>query len=73
MLWSLNVPLRGKEAVIVGASNIVGVPMSLLLLREGCTVHICHIDTQDTANHARQADILVVAVGKACAPSTHGY
>ena len=39
--------------------------MALLLLREGCTVHVCHIDTQDTAAHARRADILVVAVGKA--------
>jgi len=64
MIKSLEMPLRGKEAVIVGASNIVGVPMMLLLLNEGCTVSICHIDTQDSAAHTRTADILVVAVGK---------
>jgi len=57
--------LRGKEAVVIGASNIVGVPMALLLLREGCTVTVCHIDTVNTRAHARTADILVVAVGKA--------
>ena len=65
MLKALDIPLRGKEAVVVGASNIVGVPMMLLLLKEGCTVSVCHIDTADTAAHTRQADILVVAVGKA--------
>lgn len=65
LLKSTGVPLRGKEAVIVGASNIVGIPMMLLLLKEGCTVSICHIDTADSAWHARNADILVVAVGKA--------
>lgn len=57
--------LRGCEAVVIGASNIVGVPMGLLLVREGCTVTTCHIDTKDVAFQARMADILVVAVGKA--------
>jgi len=65
LLESLVVPLRGKVAVIVGASNIVGIPMMLMLLKEGCTVNICHIDTVDVAWHARTADILIVAVGKA--------
>ena len=65
LVQSCGVPLRGKEAVIIGASNIVGVPMALLLLGEGCTVSVCHIDTTDTAAHARRADILVVACGVA--------
>merc|ERR1712224_616431 len=65
LLKSVGVPLRGKEAVVVGASNIVGIPMALLLLKEGCTTSICHIDTVDVASHTRKADIVVVAVGKA--------
>lgn len=65
LLHSLGISLRGKEAVVVGASNIVGIPMTLLLLKEGCTVSVCHIDTVDPAVHTRTADILVVAVGKA--------
>ena len=48
----------------IGASNIVGRPMSLELLLAGCTVTTCHRFTKDSAAHARQADILVVAVGK---------
>ncbi|NLI27151.1 MAG: bifunctional methylenetetrahydrofolate dehydrogenase/methenyltetrahydrofolate cyclohydrolase FolD [Acetobacter sp.] len=55
--------LRGMHAVIVGASNLVGKPMAQLLLIEGCTVSIAHIDTRDPASLARQADILVVATG----------
>lgn len=65
MIKSTGISLRGKEAVVIGASNIVGMPMELLLLKEGCTVSLCHIDTVDTASHARRADVLVVAVGKA--------
>ena len=65
LIRSVGTPLQGKEAVVIGASNIVGTPMALLLLREGCTVHVCHIDTRDTAAIARTADILVVAVGRA--------
>mmetsp|Transcript_29210 Transcript_29210/g.74245 ORF Transcript_29210/g.74245 Transcript_29210/m.74245 type:complete len:343 (+) Transcript_29210:75-1103(+) len=65
LIKSVGVPLRGREAVVVGASNIVGIPMALLLMKEGCTVCTCHIDTDDPASHARKADILVVAVGKA--------
>lgn len=56
--------IRGKHAVIVGASNIVGRPMGLELLLKGCTVTTCHRFTKDTASHVRQADIVVVAVGK---------
>lgn len=58
-------PIRGQNAVVVGASNIVGRPMSLELLLAGCTVTTCHRFTKDTASHTRQADIVVVAVGKA--------
>jgi methylenetetrahydrofolate dehydrogenase (NADP+)/methenyltetrahydrofolate cyclohydrolase len=54
----------GREAVIVGASNIVGRPMGLELLLAGCTVTTCHRFTRNLAEHVAQADILVVAVGK---------
>lgn len=56
--------VRGKHAVIVGASNIVGRPMGLELLLKGCTVTTCHRFTKDLAHHVQQADIVVVAVGK---------
>ena len=56
--------LRGRHAVIVGASNIVGRPMSLELLIAGCTVTTCHRFTHDLASHVTRADILIVAVGK---------
>ncbi|OUJ13930.1 bifunctional methylenetetrahydrofolate dehydrogenase/methenyltetrahydrofolate cyclohydrolase [Acetobacter okinawensis] len=55
--------MKGKHAVVIGASNLVGKPMALLLLGEGCTVSIAHIHTRDTAALAREADILVVATG----------
>lgn len=55
--------LRGLNAVVIGASNLVGRPMAQLLLREGCTVTVAHIDTRDPQALARQADILVVATG----------
>ena len=54
----------GKEAVVVGRSNIVGKPMALLLLQENATVTICHSRTVDLASHTRRADILVAAIGK---------
>jgi methylenetetrahydrofolate dehydrogenase (NADP+)/methenyltetrahydrofolate cyclohydrolase len=54
----------GREAVVVGASNIVGRPMGLELLLAGCTVTTCHRFTRDLEHHVSQADILVVAVGK---------
>lgn len=56
--------LYGQHAVIVGASNIVGRPMALELLLAGCTVTVTHRFTKDLEQHVRQADILVVAVGK---------
>lgn len=64
LLKSTNQLLKGKEAVIVGASNIVGRPMSLELLLLGCTTTVCHRFTTDLESHVRAADILVVAVGK---------
>ena len=64
LLNSTSVEIRGKEAVVVGASNIVGRPMSLELLLAGCTVTTCHRFTQDLHAHVARADILVVAVGK---------
>lgn len=57
--------IAGKHVVVVGRSNIVGKPVSLLLLQENATVTICHSRTQNMADITRQADILVVAVGKA--------
>ena len=65
MIKSTGVNLSGKEAVVIGRSNIVGKPMAMLLLKENCTVTICHSRTQNLADHTRRADILVAAVGKA--------
>ncbi|MDE1514415.1 MULTISPECIES: bifunctional methylenetetrahydrofolate dehydrogenase/methenyltetrahydrofolate cyclohydrolase FolD [Vibrio] len=65
LLERYHIPLHGKHAVIVGASNIVGRPMTLELLLAGCTTTTCHRFTQDLESHVRQADLLVVAVGKA--------
>lgn len=56
--------LRGKHAVVVGRSNIVGKPMAMLLLHANATVTICHSGTSDLAAQCRQADVLVAAVGK---------
>lgn len=64
LLDRYNIELRGKHAVIVGASNIVGRPMTLELLLAGCTTTTCHRFTKDLENHVRQADVVVVAVGK---------
>lgn len=64
MLEHIGAPLRGQNAVVVGASNIVGRPMALELLLMGATTTVCHRFTADLAAHVRRADILVVAVGK---------
>lgn len=64
LLDRYNVELRGKHAVVVGASNIVGRPMTLELLLAGCTTTTCHRFTKDLESHVRQADVVVVAVGK---------
>jgi methylenetetrahydrofolate dehydrogenase (NADP+)/methenyltetrahydrofolate cyclohydrolase len=59
-----HIPIRGQHAVIVGASNIVGKPMAMMLLHDGATVTICNSKTRDLGALTRQADILVVATGK---------
>lgn len=64
LLESTGVDLRGKDAVVVGASNHVGRPMTLELLLAGSTVATCHRFTKDLASYVRNADVLVVAVGK---------
>ena len=64
MLKACGVPLAGREAVVIGRSNIVGKPVAMLLLNENCTVTICHSRTADLASHTRRADILIAAVGK---------
>jgi methylenetetrahydrofolate dehydrogenase (NADP+)/methenyltetrahydrofolate cyclohydrolase len=64
LLESIEYPLRGARAVIVGASNIVGKPMAMLLLQAGATVTICNSKTRDLAHHTKDADVLVVATGK---------
>ena len=65
MIRRTGVDLNGKEAVVVGRSNIVGKPMAMLLLQQNCTVTMCHSRTADLAAHTRRADVLVAAVGKA--------
>ena len=57
-------PLEGREAVVIGRSDIVGKPVALLLLREQCTVTICHSRTRDLPAVARRADLLVAAIGR---------
>lgn len=64
LLDHTGVDLYGKEAVVVGASNIVGRPMALELLLAGCTVTSCHRFTRDLEAHVGRAEVLVVAVGK---------
>ena len=63
MLHSYQIPVEGKECVVIGRSNIVGKPMGMLLLHENGTVTICHSRTKNLAEVCRRADILVVAVG----------
>ena len=68
MLAEAGVETAGKEAVIIGRSNIVGKPMAALLIQSGkgadCTVTICHSRTKDLAAHTRRADILIAAIGR---------
>lgn len=64
LLEETGLPIEGKEAVIIGRSNIVGKPVALMLLSKSATVTICHSKTRDLATHARRADILVAAIGK---------
>lgn len=64
LLEATGLPLQGLNAVVVGASNIVGRPMALELLSANCTVTICHRYTTNLASHVKQADILISAIGK---------
>ena len=64
MIRRSGIDMKGKEAVVVGRSNIVGKPMAMLLLQKDCTVTMCHSKTADLAAHTRRADILVAAVGR---------
>jgi methylenetetrahydrofolate dehydrogenase (NADP+)/methenyltetrahydrofolate cyclohydrolase len=65
LIESTGVELEGKHAVVVGRSNIVGKPISILLQQKNCTVTMCHSRTKPLADYTKQADILVVAIGKA--------
>lgn len=65
LLDRTGVTIRGKEAVVLGRSNIVGLPVSMLLLKRDATVTICHSRSQDLPAICRRADILVAAVGRA--------
>ena len=64
LMEAYDIPIAGKHAVIIGRSNIVGKPMAMLLLAKDATVTICHSKTQNLPDIARQADILVAAVGR---------
>jgi len=64
MLESIGYQLRGKHAVVIGRSNIVGKPMAMMLLAQSATVTICHSATADLGAMTRQADVIVAAVGK---------
>ena len=65
LLEAYNIPTRGRHAVVIGRSNIVGKPMAMLLLAADATVTVCHSKTENLADITRQADILVAAVGRA--------
>lgn len=65
MLKSENIDIEGKNVVVLGRSNIVGKPMAALMLKENATVTICHSKTKVLKNFTKEADILIVAIGKA--------
>jgi methylenetetrahydrofolate dehydrogenase (NADP+)/methenyltetrahydrofolate cyclohydrolase len=64
LLDHYDIPIRGREVVVVGHSNIVGKPISMMMLNRNATVTTCHIYTKDLSAHTKRADILIVAVGK---------
>ena len=64
LLKSSNINLQGKQAVIIGRSEIVGKPAALLLLKENMTVTICHSKTQNLEDHVKRADVVIAAIGQ---------
>lgn len=64
LLKRYNIPIEGRNAVVVGRSNLVGKPIAVMLLEKNATVKICHSKSPDLAKHCREADILVVAAGR---------
>ena len=64
ILRCADIPMGGREAIVLGRSNLVGKPMAQLLLRENATVTVCHSRTKDLTDVARRADILIVALGR---------
>lgn len=64
LLKSVDTPISGRHCVVIGRSNIVGKPVSLLMLRENATVTVCHSRTENLADEVRRADIVIAAVGK---------
>lgn len=64
MLEHYNVQIKGKNAVVIGRSNIVGKPIASMLINRSATVTVCHSKTKDLSEHTKQADILIVAIGK---------
>ena len=64
LLKRSNIEIAGKHCVVIGRSNIVGKPMALLMLRENATVTICHSRTENLKEICKEADILIVAIGK---------
>jgi methylenetetrahydrofolate dehydrogenase (NADP+) / methenyltetrahydrofolate cyclohydrolase len=64
LLRAYDERVAGRDAVVVGVSNVVGKPLALLLLRENATVTLCHCETTNLADHTRRADLLVVAAGQ---------
>lgn len=63
LLKRYNIKFKGKHVVVIGKSNIVGLPMALLMMKEMATVTVCHIETIDIMKHTQMADILIVGVG----------
>ena len=60
-----KIPIKGKNVVVIGKSNIVGLPMALIMMKEMATVTVCHIETVNIKEHTTKADIIIVGVGKA--------
>jgi len=63
LLKRYNIDVKGKNVVVIGKSNIVGMPMALLLMKHMATVTVCHIETTDITRHTKMADIIIVGVG----------